>query len=232
MKTLFSLLCSLVMIAGQAQSADTTRVGKIVYLEGRVEVGSESQWAPARMNVPVRRNQLIRTPGDGMAEILWNNGTKTVVGPNSRQPVQALFTSSTGKSKTETDGMFNDFRRMFSTANDSRRAEEGGIRRSMAEVQARQTSDEIYWKEDREISYEEAVVFYDNGDYARAIAAFQAFLHQKPTHEMARFAHFALGHSYVMVNNPARAEEIFREFVTRYPADSLKIEAEKILAKL
>lgn len=232
MKTIVSLLCAIFAISGFAQSGDTTRVGKIVYLEGRVEVGNDASWTPARMNTPLRRNQHIRTPGDGMAEILWNNGAKTVVGPNSRQPVQTLFNGSAGKSKSETEGMFNDFKRMFSSTNDSRRAEEGGIRRSMAVVQQRQASDEIYWKEDREISYEEAVAFYEADDYARAIAAFQAFLHQKPTHEMARFAQFALGHSYVMVNNPARAAEIYEDFVTRYPSDPLKAEAEKILARL
>jgi hypothetical protein len=49
---------------------------------------------------------------------------------------------------------------------------------------------------------------------------------------MAPFAEFALGHSYVMVNNPVRAKEIFEGIVARYPNDPLKGEAEKILAGL
>jgi tetratricopeptide (TPR) repeat protein len=233
MKQLFITLCAVALaIAGAAQSADTTRVGKIVYLEGRVELGSDARWMPARMNAPVRRNQLIRTPGDGMAEIAWNNGSRTIVGPNSNQKIVALHTSSSGKSKAETDGMFNDFKRMFSSANESRRAEEGGIRRSMAEVQSRQAPDEIYWKEDREISYEEASALYEAGEYGKAVAALQAFLHQKPTHEMAKYAQFALGHSYVMVNNPLQAQEIFQDFISRYPADPMKPEAEKVLSRL
>jgi TolA-binding protein len=232
MKHLLLLVAAFATIALNAQTGDTTRVGKIVYLEGRVEVGNDARWTPAKMNAPVRRNQQIRTPGDGMAEISWSNGTKTVVGPNSKLSIAALYTGSTGKSKAQTDNMFNDFKRMFSTANETRRGEEGGIRRSMAEVQARQNADEIYWKEDREISYDEAVTFYESGEYAKAIAAFQAFLHQKPTHEMAPFAEFALGHSYVMVNNPVRAKEIFEGIIARYPNDPLKGEAEKILAGL
>ncbi len=233
MKTLVSLsvfLCLSLFVS--AQTGDTTRVGKIVYMEGRVELGSESKWTAAKMNAPVRRNQMIRTPGDGMAEIAWSNGTKTVVGPNSKLNVQSLYTGSTGKAKAETEGVFNDFKRMFSTAGDSRRAEEGGIRRSIAEVQSRQGSDEMYWKEDREISYEEASAFYEAGEYAKAIAAFQAFLHQKPTHEMAKYAMFAMGHSYVMTNNSVKAQEIFQEFIVKYASDPLKGEAEKVLAKL
>ena len=57
-------------------------------------------------------------------------------------------------------------------------------------------------------------------------------LSQKPDDPMAKYAWFAEGHSYIMVNNPVRAKEIFESFVSRYPGDALKPYAERVLAKL
>ena len=37
---------------------DTTTAGKIVYYEGKVELGNDPEWTRAKINTPVRRNQL------------------------------------------------------------------------------------------------------------------------------------------------------------------------------
>lgn len=212
-----------------AQSADTATVGKIVYFEGKVEVGSEPNWLRAKINAPVKKNQFVRTGPDAMAEILWSNGTKTVMGPNSRSDVRGLLAGSSGKSKAATEGVFTNFQNAFKTGPGAKRSQEGGIRRAQKEPLTR---DEIYWKSDQEITFDDAYALYEQKDYAKAIAALQAFLMQKPNHEMAPYAQFALGHSYIMSNNDLKAKEVFTDFVNRYPTDALRSEAEKVILKL
>lgn len=232
MRTLF---IALAMFAGigtaQAQSSDTTTVGKIAYYEGKVEIGNEAKWSAVRINAPVKKNQFIRTIGDGMAEVTWKNGTKSVIGPNSKITVLALMSGTNSKAKTSTESVFTGFKTMFNEGPGKKRSEEGGVRRDEAKV-ADNSKEEIYWKEDKEIMFSEAYAFYENKEYSKAIAALEAFISQKPKDEMAKFARFALGHSYIMCNNTVKAKEIYEQFVFMYPEDPLNGEAKKVLAEL
>lgn len=208
---------------------DTTTCGKIVYYEGKVEVGTDAGWTRAKINTPVKRNQMIKTSAETTAEIVWTNGTKTIVGPNSKLAIKALFAGSTSNSKNATSGVFNEFMTVFKTSPGAKRTEEGGIRRDDANKARR---DEIYWKQDEQISFGEAFSLYENKDYAKAIPALQAFIDQKPHDEMTKYAEFALGHAYIMSNNPVKAKEIFTNFVVMHPNDALKADAEKVLSLL
>jgi TolA-binding protein len=225
------LLFALFLCAGiwaQAQT-DTTTAGKIVYYEGKVEIGSDPSWVRAKINTPVKRNQYIKTTGDAMAEITWKNGTKSVVGPNSKIEIKALVAGASGNSKTATEGVFGEFMTVFKSGPGAKRTEEGGIRRDDAQKAKR---DEIYWKQDNPITFAEAFAFYENKEYAKAISALHSFIDQKPNDEMVKYAEFALGHSYIMSNNTVKAREIFKTFVVTHANDSLKTDAEKVLALL
>lgn len=226
------LLFAAFAIPAAAQLSDTSQVGKIVYLEGRVELGNGSTWRPVAINAPVKLNEFVRTTADATVEITWINGAKSIVGPASRMEIRSLFESSNSSAKAETEGVFNGFMKMFKTTAEQKRSEEGGIRRSMAEVRSKPSPKEMYWKEDREVTFEDASKFYEEKEYAKAIGAFQAFINQKPRDKMVKYAYFAMGHSYIMVNNPVKAREIFQTFVANYANDPLRAEAEKVLAKL
>jgi TolA-binding protein len=233
MKHLMFLCAALVLHAAAiGQSSDTSSVGKIVYYEGKVELGTDPKWSGVRINTVVRKNQFIRTTGDAVAEIVWSTGTKSIVGPNSRISIQSLFAGSAGTAKAKTEGTFNNFKTMFNTASASKRTEEGGIRRSREEVQKKPGNEDVYWKQDKEISFTEAFSLYEGREFNKAIPALQAFLNQKPGDEMARYAAFALGHSYIMSNNTVKAKEIFERIVLDYSGDPLQAEAQKILAEL
>ena len=222
---ILSLALALASIAAFAQPA----IGKIVYYEGKVELGSGQSWTAAKINMDVKSGQSIRTVGDAMAEITWTNGVKSVMGPNSTVLSDALMTGSAGKAKTETAGVFTGFKSKVSTS--AKRSEEGGIRREQADG-GQKEGDQVYWKQDKEILFSEAYAFYEAAEYGKAIAALQAFINQKPKDEMTPYALFALGHSYIMSNNPVKAKEIFSQFVTQYPGDSLRADAELIISKL
>ncbi len=233
MKYLMLLLAAFALHgAANSQSSDTASVGKIVYYEGKVELGNDPKWNVVRINTAVRRNQFIRTTGDAIAEIVWSNGAKSFVGPNSRISVQALFSGSNGNAKARTEGTFNNFKTMFNATASTKRTEEGGIRRSKEEAKKKPGNEDVYWKQDKEISFAEAFSFYEGREYNKAIPALQAFLNQKPGDEMARYAAFALGHSYIISNNPVKAKEIFERIVLDYSGDPLQAEAQKILAEL
>jgi TolA-binding protein len=226
--TFLTLILCLSIFTIQAQT-DTTTAGKIVYYEGKVELGNDPSWMRAKINTPVKRNQHIKTTGDAMAEIVWSNGTKTVVGPNSKLEIKALFAGSSSNGKTATAGVFGEFMTVFKNDASVKKTEEGGIRRSEANVAKR---DEIYWKQDQTISFAEAFSFYESKEYSKAIAALQAFIDQKPHDEMTKYAEFALGHSYIMSNNPMKAQEIFKNFIVIHAGDPLKADAEKVLSLL
>lgn len=229
MKSLVVTLTFLAALISAFSQTDTTTAGKIIYYEGKVELGSDPNWVRAKINTPVKRNQYIRTTGDAMAEIVWKNGTKTIVGPNSKLEIKALFSGSGGNSKTATAGVFGEFMTVFKSDAATKKTEEGGIRRTEATTIKR---DEIYWKEDQEITFAEAFSFYENKEYAKAIAALQAFIDQKPHDDMTKYAEFALGHSYIMSNNPLKAREIFKNFIVVHAGDPMKADAEKVLALL
>lgn len=230
----FLIMLFVLFVGGisQAQTTDAAAVGKVVYYEGKVELGTGDKWTPVKINSIVARNQTIRTVGDAMAEISWSNGTKSIVGPNSKLTIQALLAGSTSNAKAGTEGVFTGFKMMFNEGPGKKRSEEGGIRRSEVEEQKTPGKDEIYWKEDKEINFSEAYSLYENKEFGKAIAALQAFLNQKPKDEMAKYAMFALGHSYIMSNNPIKAKEIFEQFVAQYPTDALKADADKVLKAL
>lgn len=229
MKQLVLFVCLVVGSLISSAQNDTTTAGKIVYYEGKVEIGNDPTWARAKINTPVKRNQSIRTTGDAVAEIVWTNGSKTIVGPNSKMEIKGLLSASAGNSKSATEGVFGDFMTVFKSDAGAKRSEEGGIRRDEATGKMRE---EIYWKADKEISFSQAFSLYENKEYAKAIPALQAFIDQKPHDEMTKYAEFALGHSYIMSNNSIKAKEIFSNFVLIHSTDSLKADAEKVLALL
>lgn len=230
MKTVALFCCFIITTSLFAQ---TSILGKIIYYEGKVELGKENKWSPVKLNNEVSSDQSIKTGASAMAEILWNSGTKTVVGANSTANISDLHKSSSSKVKAETEGVFTGFKAKANTRAVAKRSEEGGIRRDLVETDTTTASEEVvYWKEDREISFEEAYAFYENKEYTKAISALHAFLMQKPKNEMAPIAMFALGHAYIMSNNNIKAKEIFSNFVSLYPNDALRADADKVLAKL
>jgi TolA-binding protein len=228
MKQLLFMVLAVFATSAFAQT-DTTTAGKIVYYEGKVELGSDPNWTRAKINTPVKRNQQIKTTGDAMAEIVWSNGTKTIVGPNSRAEIKALFAGTNGNSKSSTEGVFGDFMTVFKSSPGAKRTEEGGIRREDAN---KPKTDEIYWKQEEPISFGEAFSLYEKKEYSKAIAALHSFINQKPNDEMVKFAEFALGHCYIMSNNTVKAKEIFKSFIVTHANDPLKTDAEKVLALL
>jgi TolA-binding protein len=229
MKTiLLSFVLALFTFMGYAQTTDSPTVGKIEYYEGNVMIGSGSEWSAAKINADVKGDQSIRTVGDAMAEVTWNSGVKSVIGPNSNIPVKSLLDGSTSNAKEQTQGSFNNFKRIFSEKEANNRTQEGGIRRMEAEEREKPAKDEIYWKSDKEIFFDEAYAIYESGDYVEAIKNLQGFIDQKPKDEMVRYAYFALGHSYIMTNNTVKAKEIFSRFIRQFPGEDLTAEAEKI----
>lgn len=201
--------------------------GKVVYYEGKVETGKDPNWTRVKINSTLNKNDMIRTAPDATAEIVWNNGTKTVVGPGSKIEVNALLAGTTSNSKAATEGVFGEFMTVFKTGPGAKRTEEGGIRRSEAD---KKEKEDLYWKQSKPISFSEAFSIYESKDYGKAITALQAFINQQPQDDMAKYAMFALGHAYIMSNNTVKAREIFQNFVVLYANDSLKADAEKVLA--
>lgn len=227
MKTMIFL--TLLILSGSFVSAqsDTTTAGNILYYEGKVEIGKDQSWTRAKIKAPVKRNQWIKTSPEAMVEIKWLNGTSTVVGPNSKVEVKALALASNGNGKVATEGVFGEFMNVFKSSGAARQSEEGGIRRDNAE---QKEPDEVYWKHEGIITFEQAFSVYESKSYTQAIPGLHAYIDQNPKAENTKYAYFALGHCYIMANNPIKAKEIFKNFIIVYANDPLKADAEKVLA--
>jgi len=234
MKSLFNLTVIFLISfsALVAQVSNNAQVGKIIYMEGNVEVNTGGSWSAASINSPLNINQSIRTAAGALAEISWISGSKTTIEPSSTYDVKVLFEGASNTVKTETESVFSGFKKVFKSTSDSKRSEEGGIRRNQAEVRTKPDQDDMYWKQDLEMSFEEASQQYVQEEYAKAIVSLQTFINQKPRDGMVKYAIFAMGHSYIMINNTVKAREVFQDFISQYYNDPLSVEAEKVLAKL
>jgi TolA-binding protein len=227
-----TLILGLVMVLAGLQvlaQADTTTAGNIMYYEGKVELGKDPTWVRAKIKAPVKRNQWIKTSAEAMVEVKWLNGTTSVVGPNSKVEVKVLAQASNGNSKSATEGVFGDFMNVFKSGNGSTKSEEGGVRRDNEE---QVEPDEVYWKREGIITFEQAFSVYEQKSYTQAIPGLHAYIDQNPKAANTKYAYFALGHCYIMANNPIKAKEIFKSFVIVFANDPLKADADKVLELL
>ncbi|MFN5619765.1 MAG: hypothetical protein ACK478_00545 [Flavobacteriales bacterium] len=229
MKNILILFALMIAMGNVLAQADTTTAGNILYYEGKVEIGKEPSWTRAKIKAPVKRNQWIKTSPDAMVEIKWLNGNSTVVGPNSKVEIKALAQASNGNGKTSTEGVFGEFMNVFKTTSGARQSEEGGIRRDNDE---QKEPDEVYWKHEGIITFEQAFSVYEKKSYTQAIPGLHAYIDQNPKAENTKYAYFALGHCYIMANNPLKAKDIFKSFIIIYANDPLKADAEKVLELL
>ena len=102
----------------------------------------------------------------------------------------------------------------------------------MAQVRAKPGKSELYWKNNKEVKFDDAASLYKGGDFAKAANSFRLFILQKPKDPKAKFAIFAMGHCYVELNNPAKAREIFQDFIVKFPGDELIAQANEALEKI
>jgi TolA-binding protein len=229
MRNLLILIALMIAGGNVMAQADTTTAGNILYYEGKVEIGKEPTWTRAKIKAPVKRNQWIKTSPEAMVEIKWLNGSSTVVGPNTKVEVKALAQASNSNGKAATEGVFGEFMNVFKTSSGARQSEEGGIRRDNDE---QKEPDEVYWKHEGIITFEQAFSVYESKSYTQAIPGLHAYIDQNPKVDNTKYAYFALGHCYIMANNPMKAREIFKSFIIIYANDPLKADAEKVLELL
>lgn len=229
MKTIIMCFAMVLTTFQVIAQSDTTTAGNIAYYEGKVELGKDPTWTRAKIKSPVKRNQWIKTSAEAMVEIKWLNGTTTVVGPNTKVEVKVLAQASLNNGKSSTEGVFGDFMNVFKASAGNSKSEEGGIRRDET---SQKEPEEVYWKREGIISFEQAFSVYEQKSYSQAIPGLHAYIDQNPKAENTKYAYFALGHCYVMANNPIKAKEIFKSFIIIYANDPLKADAEKVLELL
>lgn len=230
-KTLIIVLLVSAMYSLQSFAQAKTQLGKVVYLEGTAQAIAGQDISPLKINSILYSGQTVKTAAKSIVEIQWSNGSKTTVEPLSSYSVQTLFDQSAGHALAQSENVFSGFKKLFKEASDSKRTEVGGIRRSKAKADTITSPDQTYWKQDKEVSFEEASVLYEKADYVKAVWAFKTFLDQKPMDSMAKYAMFALGHSYLKINNQAKAKDVFEQFIAKYNNDDLRAQAESVLAK-
>lgn len=207
-------------------------IGEVNYLEGQVKVQKGTEWTAVQLKQPLYADQTIQTGEDATVEIKWTNGAKTTVEAGNKQSLASLYENSGKAVKSETQGVWASFLQLFKSKGGNTKQEEGGIRRSMASVRAQPGRDELYWKADEEVAFEDASKLYDAKNYAKAVRGFGLFIEQKPKDTRVKLATFAMGHCYIELNNAPKAKEVFQAFAAKYPGDELAEEARKVLAKL
>ncbi|MBC8043170.1 MAG: hypothetical protein IAF08_06970 [Rhizobacter sp.] len=231
MKKVFLIAALLVTSAASDVFSQAAAIGEVSYLEGQVKVQKGAEWTAVQLKQPLFADQTIQTGSDATVEIKWTNGAKTTVEAGNKQSLASLYENSGKAVKSETQGVWASFLQLFKSKSNTKQ-EEGGIRRSMASVRAQPGRDELYWKADEEVAFEDASKLYDAKNYAKAVRGFGLFIEQKPKDARVKLATFAMGHCYIELNNAPKAKEVFQAFAAKYPGDELAEEARKVLAKL
>jgi len=222
--TLFGLLL-LATMTGSSWAQDAApesdqlpekAIGTLVYFEGAVEVAhSGTNWAAAKIDQHLRPTQKVRTGANASAEIQWGNGTSTVIGPESKQSIAALFERARKNAPSASDGgVVQKFVDLFAEDQEATSGT-GGIRRGQPSV-----------------SFAEAARTYENAHYRKAVRKLHLYLEQNPLSPNAKKVRFALGHSYLKLNNPLQAEAEFEAIVQTYPDHPLADRARTILEEL
>lgn len=237
--SLYTLICTVFIsfalsassVFAQQSEAPTADVpiGTLIYFEGAVSTGSINDWSDAEINQKLYRTLSIKTGPEASAEVRWNNGLKTVIGPNSEQQLGPLYDNLDPAVKNKSQSIWGEFMALFSEKANEATQEEGGIRRNKATVRQKPGKNELYWKQMREVTFEEASEQYKNGEYKQAVTLLEAFLEQKPKDPRASLMLFALGHSYVELNNLTKAQKVYRQFLNRYPDDIMADKARQFL---
>lgn len=216
-----------------AQDSTSAQLGKITYLEGSVKVLKDGRfWVPITIGSEVYHNNSIKTGMGALAEIDWINGNKSKIGPNSELSILDLYESSSKNVKAKTANLWGGFVKVFSADATASKQEEGGIRRSMAEVRSKPGKSELYWKQTKEVTFQEASDMYTKKEYAKSAVLFDQYIAQKPRDANAQKARFALAHCYIEMNNPVKAKQLLIDFIERYPDGELTATAKLVLESL
>jgi len=217
----------------QSSTTGSSKVGEVVYFEGSVEVKTtEGTWKTAKIGQPLRRSQQIRTGSAASAEVKWQNGTKSTIGPQATQEVGGLYDKVASQSAQNSDGIVGKFVDLFQGTSTSSSNDVGGIRRASVEMDEHSGPGELYWKTFEEVSFEEAQKEFRNEKYAVAAQKFHLFLQQNADHPNAAKAKLGMGLAYLKLNNPTQARSALESVVTDHPESSLADRARKILDRM
>lgn len=231
---LFSLALSISSLA-QSGSSDTStaKMGTLVYLEGSVEVKTDDDsWTAAQIEQPLRRTEMIRTGPGATVEIKWQNGTKSAIGPQSKQEIETLYDTVRSQSGQNSGGFVEEFVELFQRDDTSSENDVGGIRRASVEMEDTPGQGELYWKTLEEVSFDDAQQAFKEQNYMMAARKFHLFVQQNPDHTMAAKAKLGMGVCYLKLNNPSQARSAFESVVSDHPDDPLSDRARKMLEQL
>jgi len=216
----------------QSQNSGQERVGQLVYFEGSVDVKPPNgSWGGAEIEQALQRNLTLRTGPRATAELSWQNGSKTTLGPSTTQKVGALYEQTATQKTASTDGLVQQFMDLFREQTGDA-SEVGGVRRGPAEVPESPGPGELYWQTYATVSFNKAQKSYELGNYATAVRQFHLFLQQSPSHSKVEMARFALGTCYLELNNPTQARTAFQTLLDKHPDHPLADRARTMLDRL
>lgn len=214
-----------------ASGSTNAKVGTLVYFEGSVEVKADGEtWSSATIEQALRRGQMVRTGPTASAEIKWQNGTASTIGPQTTQKVGPLYDKIASASSSEGGGVVDDFVELFEGESSSS-SDVGGIRRASVETDTPGPG-ELYWKTFEEVSFADAQTLFQDGNYTKAARKFHLFLQQHPEHTKAPKAKLGMGLCYLKLNNPTQARSAFETLVADHPDVPLADRARKMLDQL
>lgn len=231
---LLLLLACALPLATVAQNdtsgSSNAAVGTLVYFEGSVEVKGGGTWSSATIEQSLRRGQSLRTGPTASAEIKWQNGTTSTIGPQTTQKVGPLYDKIASAASGDGGGVVDDFVELFEGESSSS-SDVGGIRRASVETDTPGPG-ELYWKTFEEVSFADAQTLFQDENYAKAARTFHLFLQQHPGHTKAPKAKLGMGLCYLKLNNPTQARSAFEALVADHPDDPLADRARKMLDRL
>lgn len=212
MKYQFFIFILTLSLAVSAQN----KIASLYYYEGTVHITDKSgKNIEAKLNISLTDDLKITTSEESFAEIKWNEGETSVIGPNSKQNLKELRSSYFASKNSKS------LKRLF-TSGDRNNKEIGGIRRDAI----------MFDTKDPQTALEIAEAFFTSKQYLKAINVYAFFSNSFPNDNQIPKALFNSSLCYLELNNPIKCKELLTQLIEKFPNSSLTNKAKKIVVKL
>jgi hypothetical protein len=190
-------------------------LGTIRFVIGTVEYQKHQNQAfkPVLKDMPVQLEWNIKTALAASAEILWNDGSVTVVEQNQNLSIRDLYEDATAKASWR-----NKLKRKIGNlrlTKDSESSTVAGIRRSEAEAEEKA---DLYWGFEELVDLGVAIAKYEEEKHEEAIPLLLKVIEQDPLQKDAEISHVVLILIYDQLGNISDRDRQVEILKTDFPS--------------
>lgn len=178
-------------------------VGKIRFQIGEVQYREtqNQSYKLTTLGISIHKEGYLKTGPGSSVEVQWNNGSVSKVESNTQIAISKLLADASvsanwnSKLKARIKNLQTQKRSASS---------EAGIRREEAEVKK---ESQLFWYQDTIYDLQEAIDYYEQNDFTKAIPVFEGVIQQGPLKKEAELSHAYLILIYEVQGNKLKLKK-------------------------